>query len=188
MFFDRYVMLCREKGVSLSRAAADVGLSNSVTTKWKRWDKPSQLPDSATVGKLASYFGVSVDDILGVVTLTEEEQKQLFGIFARACGEVQMSHERAQSEAKISNKTNIIEKLGFGRMPRVSMDDLYAIAAVLECREEVEAFLSKIKKPIAIESDELLRQTDEVKELLKKIAPEQRESVLQMLRTFAAGK
>nr|DAR44445.1 MAG TPA: helix-turn-helix domain protein [Caudoviricetes sp.] len=44
------------------------------------------------------------------------------------------------------------------------------------------------EKPIAIESDELLRQTDEVKELLKKIAPEQRESVLQMLRTFAAGK
>lgn len=44
------------------------------------------------------------------------------------------------------------------------------------------------EKPTAIESDELLRQTDEVKELLKKIAPEQRESVLQMLRTFAAGK
>ena len=99
-----------------------------------------------------------------------------------------MSPERAQSEAKISNKTNIIEKLGLGRMTRVSMDDLYAIADVLECRAEVEEFLDKIKKPTAIESDELLRQTDEVKELLKKIAPEQRESVLQMLRTFAAGK
>ena len=188
MFFDRYVALCRAKGVSPSRAAADVGLSNSVTTKWKRWDKPSQLPDSTTAGKLATYFGVSVDEILGIVMPAEEEQEELSSILARACGEVQISYECAQSEAKISNKTNIIEKLGLGRMPRVSMDDLYAIADVLECREEVEAFLGKIKKPIAIESDELLRQTDEVKELLKKIAPEQRESVLQMLRTFAAGK
>lgn len=188
MFFDRYVALCRAKGVSPSRAAADVGLSNSVTTKWKRWDKPSQLPDSTTAGKLATYFGVSVDEILGIVMPAEEEQEELFGIFSRACDDSQISYEVAQEEAKVSNKDNIIESLRAGSMPRVSMDDIFAIADVLDCCAEVEEFLDKIKKPTAIESDELLRQTDEVKELLKKIAPEQRESVLQMLRTFAAKK
>ena len=184
MFFDRFEALCKAKGISCKKAALEIGFSNSLQTRWRN----GSAPNAENVAAIATYFGVSTDYLLGVVTLSEEEQKELFSIFARACGEVQMSHERAQSEAKISNKTNIIEKLGFGRMPRVSMDDLYAIADVLGCREEVEAFLGKIKKPIAIESDELLRQTDEVKELLKKIAPEQRESVLQMLRTFAAEK
>ena len=185
MFFDRYVALCRTKGVSPSRAAADVGLSNSVTTKWKRWDKPSQLPDGVTVGKLAAYFGVSVDDILGVISLTEAEQKEMFVILRDACNEKGISADKAVKLAGSNGLTNTINSLGLGRMPRLSIDELYAIADVLDCRKEIDGFLGKIKKPAAVESDELIRQTDEIKELLKKIKPEQRESVLSMLKTFA---
>ena len=181
--YEKLKSLCDMKGVKPAEVCNSIGASKSLFTDLKTGRKSSVSLETA--GRLASYFGVSVDDILGVVTLSEEEQKELFDIFSGACGTMQMSHERAQSEAKISNKTNIIEKLGFGRMPRVSMDDLYAIADVLDCRAEVEEFLDKIKKPTAIESDELLRQTDEVKELLKKIAPEQRELALLLLRTFA---
>ena len=184
MFFDRFEALCKAKGISCKKAALEIGFSNSLQTRWRN----GSAPNAENVAAIATYFGVSTDYLLGVATLTEEEQKELFSILTNACSEGQISPEDVQVEAQISNKTNVIEKLGLGRMPRVSMDDIFAIADVLDCRAEVEEFLDKIKKPTAIESDELLRQTDEVKELLKKIAPEQRESVLQMLRTFAAEK
>lgn len=184
--YEKLKSLCDMKGVKPAEVCNSIGASKSLFTDLKTGRKSSVSLETA--GRLASYFGVSVDDILGVVTLSEEEQKELFSILTNACSEGQISPEDVQDEAQISNKTNIIEKLGLGRMPRVSMDDIYAIADVLDCCAEVEEFLDKIKKPTAIESDELLRQTDEVKELLKKIEPEQRESVLQMLRTFAAEK
>lgn len=184
--YEKLKSLCDMKGVKPAEVCNSIGASKSLFTDLKTGRKSSVSLETA--GRLAAYFGVSVDDILGVVQLSEEEQGMLFNIFDTACNSAGVSLEYVHNEAKISNKTNVIEKLGLGRMTRVSMDDLYAIADVLECRAEVEEFLDKIKKPTAIESDELLRQTDEVKELLKKIAPEQRESVLQMLRTFAAEK
>lgn len=36
MFYDVYSTLCRRKGVSRSQAAKDMGLSNSIVTKWKK--------------------------------------------------------------------------------------------------------------------------------------------------------
>lgn len=61
MFYDIYTDLCRQKGVSRSRAAADMGLSNSTVTKWK---KTGATPSGETMAKISAYFGVSVDDLL----------------------------------------------------------------------------------------------------------------------------
>ncbi len=35
MFYDRYTALCQAKGISRSRAAQEMGLSNSTVTKWR---------------------------------------------------------------------------------------------------------------------------------------------------------
>ncbi|HIZ42272.1 MAG TPA: helix-turn-helix domain-containing protein [Candidatus Gemmiger excrementigallinarum] len=61
MFYDVYTELCKRKGVSRSRAAADMGLSNSTVTKWK---KTGATPSGDTMAKISAYFGVSVDDLL----------------------------------------------------------------------------------------------------------------------------
>ena len=61
MFYDVYTELCRQKGISRSRAAAEMGLSNSTVTKWK---KNGATPSGETMTKIAAYFGVSVDDLL----------------------------------------------------------------------------------------------------------------------------
>ena len=61
MFYDVYTELCRQKGISRSRAAAEMGLSNSTATKWK---KTGATPSGETMAKIAAYFGVSVDDLL----------------------------------------------------------------------------------------------------------------------------
>ena len=62
MFYDVYCALCKGKGISLSRAAEEIGLSNSTVTKWK---KTGATPSGDTLSKVAAYFGVSVDDLIG---------------------------------------------------------------------------------------------------------------------------
>ena len=63
MFYERYVLLCKQRGVSTSKAAIDAGLSKSTVTKWKK--DPSTKPSGNVIEKLCRYFGVSVSDLLG---------------------------------------------------------------------------------------------------------------------------
>jgi transcriptional regulator with XRE-family HTH domain len=62
MFFDVFQALCIKKGVSCKKAAEDIGLSNSITTKWK---KTGATPGGDTLNRIAIYFGVSIDFLLG---------------------------------------------------------------------------------------------------------------------------
>lgn len=64
MFYDVYCALCKGKGISLSRAAEEIGLSNSTVTKWK---KTGATPSGDTLSKVAAYFGVTIDDLIGEV-------------------------------------------------------------------------------------------------------------------------
>lgn len=61
MFFDTFKALCQKKGVSCKRAAEDMGLSNSITTKWK---KTGATPGGDTLEKIAAYFNVSIEYLL----------------------------------------------------------------------------------------------------------------------------
>lgn len=63
MFFDIFSALCAKKEVSASKAASQIGLSNSTVTKWK---KTGATPDGATLAKIAAYFGVNIDFLLGM--------------------------------------------------------------------------------------------------------------------------
>lgn len=62
MFFDVFQALCNKKGVSCKKAAEDIGLSNSITTKWK---KTGATPGGETLNRIATYFGVTTDYLLG---------------------------------------------------------------------------------------------------------------------------
>lgn len=65
MFFDIFNDLCKRKGVSCKRAAEDIGLSNSITTKWK---KTGATPTGETLERISKYFVVSIDYLLGTET------------------------------------------------------------------------------------------------------------------------
>lgn len=62
MFYDLFCRLCREKGISPTRATVEIGLSRTIGTKWK---KTGATPQGDTLQKIADYFGVSVDYLLG---------------------------------------------------------------------------------------------------------------------------
>lgn len=97
MFFDIFSELCDKKGVSCKRAAEDIGLSNSITTKWK---KTGATPSGKTLNKIANYFGVSISELLGKeekvnspseFVLTEGEKKLIL-LFRKLPADLQESY------------------------------------------------------------------------------------------------
>ena len=70
MFYDRFAYLCKQKGVSPSRAALDAGISKSLVTKWK--NNHTEIPSPDVLSKLSKYFGIPVS-----VLLDEETEKAL---------------------------------------------------------------------------------------------------------------
>ena len=59
MFWQNFTRLCESEGKSPNRVAADLGLSNSVATNWKR----GAMPRDSVLARIADYFGVSVESL-----------------------------------------------------------------------------------------------------------------------------
>ena len=60
-FSQTFKELCKEKKVTQQQALTDMGLSRSSTQKWSQG-----IPTAPALKKIAEYFGVSVDALLGV--------------------------------------------------------------------------------------------------------------------------
>lgn len=63
MFYDLYIELCEKKNVTPTRAAVEMGISKATPTTWK---KRGLTPQGETLNKIANYFGVSTDYLLGI--------------------------------------------------------------------------------------------------------------------------
>ena len=63
MFYDKYAQLCKRRGVSVSAAAVEAGLSKSLVTKWKT--NKVDVPSPDVLKKLSLYFNLPVSELLG---------------------------------------------------------------------------------------------------------------------------
>lgn len=61
MFYDTFYGLCSKNGITPNKACVDCGISRTSVAKWKK----GATPNGATVAKLADYFGVTADFLLG---------------------------------------------------------------------------------------------------------------------------
>ena len=61
MFKEIFIRLCNEKGVTPSKACRDVNIAPAT---FSCWDENS-VPRQATLLRIADYFGVTVDYLLG---------------------------------------------------------------------------------------------------------------------------
>ena len=66
MFYDNYIRLCNSIKKSPSAVALEIGIAKPTVNRWKH----GSCPTDATLGKIAAYFGVSKDELLG------KEQKE----------------------------------------------------------------------------------------------------------------
>lgn len=80
MFYDKFVFLCAQKGVSPSKAALAAGISKSLVTKWKV--NSVEVPSPEVLKRLSAYFGVPVSELLSeekqkAPTLTEKDERDI---------------------------------------------------------------------------------------------------------------
>ena len=68
MFYDRFETLCLQKGVRITRACQDMGLSRSLASKWK--NTGTEKPSADVLERMSVYFGISINAILN----PEEEE------------------------------------------------------------------------------------------------------------------
>ena len=67
MFFDVFKKLCAEKGITPTRASVEIGFSKGSVSYWrkKHSEGVDAKPDTYTAQKIADFFDVSVDYLLG---------------------------------------------------------------------------------------------------------------------------
>ena len=70
-YWKRYCELCSQKGTSPNAVASQLGFSNATCTKWKN----GSVPSSKSLAKIAEYFNVSADYLLGNETKEEQLDK-----------------------------------------------------------------------------------------------------------------
>lgn len=60
-FIERLNLLCKEKGISISKMIKDLGMANGNVTRWNK----GSVPTGDNLTKISDYFGVSTDYLLG---------------------------------------------------------------------------------------------------------------------------
>ena len=62
MFYDIYCDLCKQNGKTPSGVAKDIGFNRATVTTWKN---TGNAPKGELLLKIANYFGVTIDYLLG---------------------------------------------------------------------------------------------------------------------------
>lgn len=75
MFFERYSALCSKAGKSPNKVAKELSISSGSVTEWKK----GRIPQNATVSKIAKYFDVSTDYLLGRTDEKKERPREWGG-------------------------------------------------------------------------------------------------------------
>lgn len=111
-FFDRFADLCKSAGKTPNYVAKQIGASSGSVTAWKNGTEPRL----STATKLAAYFGVSTDYLLGKEEKapTESGERNIIKI----AGRDGTYKERYLSDEQLSMIKTLINQL-----PEVS-DDL----------------------------------------------------------------
>lgn len=70
MFYDKFIALCAQKGITPNRAANEIGFDRTSISKWK---KSGFTPQSKTLVKIAQYFGVDVQELVSATSAAPTE-------------------------------------------------------------------------------------------------------------------
>jgi transcriptional regulator with XRE-family HTH domain len=73
MFYKIFLQLCAENNKKPNNVTKDLGLSTATATDWKK----GSVPRDVTLTKIAEYFGVSVDYLLGKEKSSTEEDEHM---------------------------------------------------------------------------------------------------------------
>lgn len=72
MFWKNFLSLCVNNNVSPNAVAKELGIASGSVTKWKN----GSVPHNTTLLKIAEYFGVTVEYLLGETDKKEKPSEQ----------------------------------------------------------------------------------------------------------------
>lgn len=117
MFYDKFIDLCNKKGVKPSRVAIETGFNKGSISSWK---KNAELgkdvkPTTEILEKIAEYFDVTVDELLGnEKNLTEDDKEMkeyLEFLKYRPEGKMLFSVAKGCTKEEIEQAVKIIDAL-----------------------------------------------------------------------------
>lgn len=106
MFWNNFLAQCAKKGKSPAVVAEELGFSNSATTCWKN----GSLPRMSSRKKLADYFGITVDELMG----TKKEPAGMGGL-KWEWADVEAAYKNATPEARAAAKAAALAVLENGK-------------------------------------------------------------------------
>jgi transcriptional regulator with XRE-family HTH domain len=106
LFWDNFVVECAKKKKSPAAVAEELGFSNSMPTSWKN----GSLPRMSSRKKLADYFGVTVDELMG----TKKEPAGMDGL-KWEWADVEAAYKNATPEARAAAKAAALAVLENGK-------------------------------------------------------------------------
>lgn len=96
MFWERFYNLCLRNGKRPNPVGKEIGLSSGIISKWKN----GGIPNGETLMKLARYFNVSTDYLLGLSPYI-----QINGEFvAMEYTDLELKKQIEENSAKLNNK------------------------------------------------------------------------------------
>lgn len=76
MFYDRFLKLCQNRGITPYRFSQDTGVGQSTISMWK---KNNATPSGETLAKIADYFDTTINYLLGLGDDSTESDKRAEG-------------------------------------------------------------------------------------------------------------
>lgn len=107
MFWNNFLAQCAKKGKSPAVVAEELGFSNSATTCWKN----GSLPRMSSRKKIAEYFGITVDELMG----TKKEPAGMGGL-KWEWADVEAAYKNATPEARAAAKAAALAVLESGKV------------------------------------------------------------------------
>ncbi len=103
ILYQRIKALCDKKGISISKLESELGFGNSSIKKWEKTSSPS----IDKIIKVASYFDVSVDFLLG--------RTDIEGSISEVLGDEDIiSFQRARQKMTKRDKERMMQMLKIG--------------------------------------------------------------------------
>ena len=111
MFYDNFCAICKRNGLKPTNVVKELGLSSGNMTNWKN----GRMPKTSVLNKLADYFNISIDELLGnEKTLTDEDQEMqeyLDFLKYRPEGKMLFSVAKGCTKEEIEQAVKIIDAL-----------------------------------------------------------------------------
>ena len=109
-FIETFTKLCNERQKSPTSVCMELGLSDAIYTYWK---KNGSVPRDATLKKIADYFEVSTEYLIGEESISEKEELNAYLEELKNRSEMRMLFSLAKNATKedVEKAVAIIELL-----------------------------------------------------------------------------